>query len=330
MNNINNLIKKFQQDKIITRFSKKNNICDLICCKELDISKLIAWLLDSNESHGLGSKFVNCFIEQLPPKKIKDISNNALSKATIITEYPIIYNKEKGRIDILIATDEICIVIENKFGSKEHNNQLSKYEKYFLDKIKNKKVDFIFVYLDINHEETENEKEINTNWIKLNYEWIVNFLSENISKASAKIKIILKEFKILIENSNNFDNHIDQLCLTYHDLIDQIELIRNKNLSNFIFDKESFELGLFKIYHQYQWVFDKLISRNKLYNQIKTVDDLRKKVSPRYSFIEYIRPTTIDFTHKKTENYATKENTYWPCYITLQQSDKTYTCNAPH
>lgn len=57
MNNINNLIKKFQQDKIITRFSKKNNICDLIYCKELDISRLIAWLLDSNESHGLSSKF---------------------------------------------------------------------------------------------------------------------------------------------------------------------------------------------------------------------------------------------------------------------------------
>ena len=127
---IYNLIKKFKEDETILRCSKKETLGNFLNCNEVGISKIIAWLLDSEETHELGNKFSRAFIKQLNKKAKLGLSVNALNKAIIVCEYPIRHNNQNRRLDILITTDELCIVIENKFGCKEHNNQLNCYKKY--------------------------------------------------------------------------------------------------------------------------------------------------------------------------------------------------------
>lgn len=67
------------------------------------------------------------------------------------TEYPVPEdnNKKKGRIDILIESNNFVCVIENKYGSKEHSKQCQRYrkfienEKFFENSVKK------YIFLDI-------------------------------------------------------------------------------------------------------------------------------------------------------------------------------------
>ena len=125
-------IKHFEEDTDVVNYSKKNNIFDVTSLNEPGTSQLIAWLLDPKESHTLGNAFLKTFIREVNHA----LKNNAflgsarltaedLKSATILTEQNIRQGEKTGRLDILIVNDKTCIVIENKFGSKEHNNQLS-------------------------------------------------------------------------------------------------------------------------------------------------------------------------------------------------------------
>lgn len=65
---IYNLIKKFKEDESIARVTQ-NNLSNFFSCNEAGISRIIAWLLDSEETHELGNKFSKAFIKQLNKKQ---------------------------------------------------------------------------------------------------------------------------------------------------------------------------------------------------------------------------------------------------------------------
>ena len=118
-------------------------------------SSFIAWLLNSNESHQLGIKpcflFLNtlrCRILTDEQKKSmpQDLENAILTKKIHIEKVETTTEKSttNGRVDILttLSLSEniqikgnsykyIRLVIENKIGTKEHDNQTQKYHKYF-------------------------------------------------------------------------------------------------------------------------------------------------------------------------------------------------------
>lgn len=320
--NINNLIKNFKNDKLIAQFSN-TTIGSFLQCNEVGISKLLAWLFDPNETHGLKNNFAKAFIKELNRKAKLGISVNALNDAVILTEVPIQHNNQNRRLDILITADELCIVIENKFGCKEHNNQLYSYEKYFEDQRKNKTIPAYFVYLDVNYQEYGEDNNINSDWVALNYDWIYVFLYENIRAIQKPvIKSILKEFQSIIGGYDIYDC-IDELCLKHHELIEEIEKVSYEKITNFIFNKSTFDFELFNLYKKYQWIFDKLIVRNKLYNQIKLVDDIYNSVKSK-NIIYNLKEKYIEFTDEKTDKFAEIQQNNWGAYIVVKQSDDVF------
>lgn len=320
--NINNLIKKIKNDESIARVTQ-NNLSNFLSCNEVGISKIIAWLLDSEETHELGNKFSRAFITQLNKKAKLGLSVNALNKAIIVCEYPIRHNNQNRRLDILITTDELCIVIENKFGCKEHNNQLNCYKKYFEDARKKKQVSSYFVYLDVNYDESGEENTINSDWIALNYDWILDFLNENVQSAAKEAKLVLSEFRAMIEGYDLYDD-IDELCLKHHELIDEVEQIRQEKVTDFIFSKSSFNLELFKVYKKYQWIFDRLIYQNKFYNHIKLVKDICNEMRYKNTIKYNIKKNMIEFTHKDTYSFAEEQGEYWGSYIIVENIEDNY------
>lgn len=313
---IYNLIKKFKEDESIARVTQ-NNLSNFFSCNEAGISRIIAWLLDSEETHELGNKFSKAFIKQLNKKAKLGLSVNALNKAIIVCEYPIRHNNQNRRLDILITTDELCIVIENKFGCKEHNNQLNCYKKYFEDARKKKQISSYFVYLDVNYDESGEENTINSDWIALNYDWILDFLNENIQSVAKEAKPVLSEFRAMIEEYDLSDD-IDELCLKHHELIDEVEQIRQEKVTDFIFSKSSFNLELFKVYKKYQWIFDWLISHNKFYHNITLANDICNSIRYKNTVKYNITKNTIEFTHRDTYDFAKEQDIYWGSYIILE------------
>jgi len=134
--------------------------------KEMSHSKFIAWILNDKESHHLGQFAIKQLFDMLleyGEDKIKNsvdeykknntapnLQFNDLYKALMLNSY-IIEDIEigiekvltKGRIDIIVSMTirssnenielpkRINIIIENKVGSLEHNNQTETYYKYY-------------------------------------------------------------------------------------------------------------------------------------------------------------------------------------------------------
>ena len=107
-------------------------------------SAIIAELLNPHGSHSQGTLFLKLFLEKLPEDKIpklkcgKDgLSDEYLKKFEVGVEVSF-EKKENGemkrsQIDILIESDDVCIVIENKIYAEDQKRQLGRYYEYALD-----------------------------------------------------------------------------------------------------------------------------------------------------------------------------------------------------
>ncbi len=81
-------------------------------------SNLLAWLLNPEESHGIGDVFLRAFVEKV--FNIKDSSIN----------FPLKVFREKqgkGRYDIVVEGNNWWLVIENKIDSQEQEGQTKGY-----------------------------------------------------------------------------------------------------------------------------------------------------------------------------------------------------------
>ena len=108
------------------------NIFDVlgIARAELRHSAFLAWLLDPRGSHGLRDYFLRTFLLQVAKEASSlgvgditpfEVDSWKLNDIEIFTE--------RHRIDILIlgTDDSFVCLIENKIGSGEHGDQLSRY-----------------------------------------------------------------------------------------------------------------------------------------------------------------------------------------------------------
>lgn len=148
VNSYNDLfeLESFKELHNIIKNSDESNIFKILKLQNYEIrhSNYLAWLLDPKKSHGLNNTFLKKIFETIGKKvEIPDFFE-------VHTEYPVpkkYEGRKKGRIDILIIADNFVCVIENKYGSKEHNKQCKRYKAFVNEEFKQK--DKIFIYLDI-------------------------------------------------------------------------------------------------------------------------------------------------------------------------------------
>lgn len=98
---------------------------------ELRHSNFLAWLLDPAESHGLGGLFLRAILMDLlrkTPNEQRLFSPIKLDGGEL---QGIEVRREWRNIDLLITCENpsFAIAIENKIGSREHSDQLARYQK---------------------------------------------------------------------------------------------------------------------------------------------------------------------------------------------------------
>ncbi|WP_028296274.1 PD-(D/E)XK nuclease family protein [Olivibacter sitiensis] len=207
-----NKFKDFINDKTVDKLRlglKDPNIFQIlgIAGHEIRHSNFLAWLLDPNEGHGLGSIFIQKILREIFIEKEIIIENKPLesevkypelmaddinyNKVQIFREWKNISSKKLDSIDILIKyEEEFIIAIENKFWSGEGEKQLSRYQEMVRECFPKEKTKHrFFAYLTPEGmDASENE------WVSLSYSSIVEFLKDIIELLDDSLSVHVKQY----------------------------------------------------------------------------------------------------------------------------------------
>lgn len=95
---------------------------------EIRHSAILRWLMDPQETHGLGDRFLKAFLSQA----LRGYEGSETPTALELSQADLsdaIIEKEWRNIDLLVLSPRKgwIFIIENKFDSSQHSNQLKKY-----------------------------------------------------------------------------------------------------------------------------------------------------------------------------------------------------------
>ena len=219
---------EFKNLKKIIEDQNKNNKTEFNIFKILKLenqeirhSAFLAYLLDPNQNHGFDEKFLEALIKKVDENVKINVEDK--TKITVETEHTIKEcSEEKAigkRIDILITAPKCVCVIENKYGSNEHDEQCQMYKKYIQEKYQDNEIKKVFIYLDIVKHDIENFQDGNPleGYISLSYRDILDIFQDNkniIDKQNNEIQkdVINQYINILYERYNSFSDDIKDAC----------------------------------------------------------------------------------------------------------------------
>ncbi len=177
---------------------------------EIRHSNFLAWLLNPKETHGFGISFLDSFLDGVLDKDVL----NSINEQDITVETEYLTNKGR-RIDILIYSKDFVCVIENKYGSEEHDEQCKHYKDFIenFSKFQNCKYKY-YIFLDINRPSDE-QLQNNLNCYqpityKDIYQILVNLLKEK--EENITLQIIRQYIEIIKEKYIMLDAETKKQC----------------------------------------------------------------------------------------------------------------------
>jgi hypothetical protein len=250
----------------LNKWNKEINFFEItgIVKAEIRHSNFLAWLLDSNETHGLGDAFIRRFLNQV----LYD-SGNSLVEVSMLDYLSFEVRREWQQIDLFLIShsEKVVIAIENKVYSSETKGQLERYRKLVENQFSEYKQYYIYLTLE-GDEPSEPEH------------WMV-----------ATYSIVEEQLATILEMTNSISTESRQIIKNY------ISMIRR----NLLMDKELQEL-CWKIYRKHKvalkTIFDVTQDTNSILSgEIKTLLELNKNdygivYNPIYSSTTIIRFTT--------------------------------------
>lgn len=148
---------------------------------EIRHSNVLAWLMDKTENHGFKELFLTQFL-----KGISEIKNNQGRKLNLpeisLTEETYSIHREwafpGGFIDLLLEfpNSKVVMVIENKLGTTDAEEQLDAYKKITSNRYSEFKK--IYVYLTPHGDPSQFSKD--SDWLSYSYEQISHILKNDI------------------------------------------------------------------------------------------------------------------------------------------------------
>lgn len=176
----------------LDEWTGKFNMFDILKITRAEIrhSNLLAWLLTPNENHGLNDSIIKGFIQYAVtalPKESEDIFD-----ALLMDFRSFALLREWHHIDILAVSEKEkhVLCIENKIDSREHDNQLARYQKTIEETFPDFKRR-TYIYLS----PAGADSSIPDTWISMSYNDVIQI----IENACKKIKL-LPEAELLINN----------------------------------------------------------------------------------------------------------------------------------
>jgi hypothetical protein len=218
---------------------------------ELRHSDFLAFLLNPNQSHGLGDQFVKRLLQRAlataPDKTpIRPIDLDVADMDTILVL------REWHNIDILLLDEEneLAVIIENKIGSNEHSDQLRRY----LETVRQHYPEFRQICLFLT---PEGEEPSNPKFVPVSYSMIAELVEELIESRATTlgpdVRTLMAHYGQMLRRHIVSESEIAELCrkiyrkhqraldLIYEYRPDQQESIR-EILENLVQAEDSLEL----------------------------------------------------------------------------------------
>lgn len=219
---------KFSDDKLSKEEALQNFLLDIDCLNELqpwtghfnlfDVlkisraeirhSNMLGWLLNPNENHGIGDRFLKAIIQEMV---VNDTDGRYEVFQTLLLDlYSFTLYREWKNIDILLISEEeqFLIAIENKVGAHEHDNQLDRYRKTLETEYPDYKKMFIFLTPD-----GDDPSDVE-NWDVLTY----SSVAENLAKLKSSmelqpdVELIIRNYLDVIRRDIVEDQQLVEVC----------------------------------------------------------------------------------------------------------------------
>ncbi len=201
----------------LNKWTSRFNIFDVLKISRTEIrhSNVLAWLMDPNENHSLGDKFLYGVLAKL--SGVSGTSPDLFLKLLSSDLSSFVVFREWNHIDLLLTSQElkVAIAIENKIGSQEHNagnsniSQLEKYHKKLLEKF----LDYQLVEVFLTPGGTEATQN---NWIVLTYQNIIDVLApvfeDNKGTIEEAQRILIENYISIVKNEVIMDHELSAIC----------------------------------------------------------------------------------------------------------------------
>lgn len=194
--------------------SARRQALDICTPREINISRLLGWLLDPTEGHGLGDRALRALLTVAGQKEAvggldaesqaflaaHNIYSLAFSPLIVETELKANLAESNRSVDVAIIDplNKLCIAIENKFGAREGPEQLEKYRKDLTKRFKG--YTRILIFLDRLEAEPGSKA-----WLPVGYGWLSGFLlgEEDNASLSSDIRRTLREFREAVQDEDD-------------------------------------------------------------------------------------------------------------------------------
>ncbi len=270
VNDLQTYIKSKQEEN-----KKKLNIFRVLRLDNHEIrhSNFLAWLLNPRETHCLGDLFLDKFLRTA----LNNFGGTDYRNIEIKLEYQI---DDNGRIDVLLFNRDFVCIVENKYGSQEHDEQCKRYKKFIESKsqFKNREIKK-FIFLDLQEPEEEVLKNELNGYEFITYEQVKDILEDILSSKpniSQPVRDVIEQYiAILKEKYPVVDTETlmksKEIYKQYKDVIDTICLCTDKK-----FIQNNVQKALDNIFNQSNPDIQHFLKNE---NDKKIIKFLPKKVS---------------------------------------------------
>lgn len=196
INSLSKLLKDFEAFEKLNQYTAQFNLFTTLGLKnnELKHSNMLAFLLNPNEKHGLGSQLIKYFIHHY----VSNNENNYNTLQLLVNDYSDAYVlREYQHIDILIVSEstKTVIAIENKIWSDEIYGQLARYTKSlkteFSINSKNEEEVYKHLYFFLTPDGHDASSE---DWCPISYSDIISYVEKSLAFKQDNINDFMKEF----------------------------------------------------------------------------------------------------------------------------------------
>lgn len=234
---------------------------------EIRHSNVLGWLLDPNESHGLGDFFFKKVVSQIILENEEIVSEEINLLDIHLGDFnDSIMRREEKNIDILVRSpsNNLLLLIENKIHATESEKQLKKYLDYA--KLDYKEYKLLPVLLTKNGDEPKNDKE----YCVFSHQSIYTLLTEVLALRKnflpESVLNFIKFYLQTLKKTLGMDEELKKLCQQIYDghkeAIDLIIEMVNQRESSLKpafeeFEKENSEIETFVLNEKWIWFLPK-------------------------------------------------------------------------
>ena len=178
-------------------------------------SDFLAFLLNPNETHGLGAEFLTRFVVEVLRTMPTESRPLSLIEIALSDLEGTLVLREHHQIDVLCIEEAhgFVLAIENKVGSGEHSRQLERYRSYLEEQYRDSRR--VLAYLTPDHEEPSDE-----HWAPIGYSDVLSIVETLGKKCSNSlgeaVTIALDHYARMLRRNIVTDDELKNIARTIY------------------------------------------------------------------------------------------------------------------